>query len=339
MRNSDAASDNTTFGGIHFSSRPGTDFSIGKANVNSATSLSFRNVNSGASLMELDSSGNLGVGVSPARNLSVNSGSSSGYIQLVNTNSGTGSSDGLQIKLDSGGAEADIINRENGRLAFHTNNAERMRIDSSGNVDLLQSNHLRWKHAAGGTIRGSIDADSNDNLMFYTGSSETERMRINGDGDILFGVTSLSTTGAYFESSSNSRMVLSLGSSTTSSSVVAAYKNPNGTVGTVSTNGSATAYNTSSDARLKDVTGSSRGLEIINQLNPVAYNWKADGKADEGLIAQEVEELVPNAVTQSEDGYYQMDYSKLVTHLVKAVQEQQEQIESLKSKIADLKGE
>ena len=51
--------------------------------------------------------------------------------------------------------------------------------------------------------------------------------------------------------------------------------------------GSATAYNTSSDARLKDVTGEARGLEVINKLNPVAYNWKADGNADEGLIAQE----------------------------------------------------
>ena len=57
------------------------------------------------------------------------------------------------------------------------------------------------------------------------------------------------------------------------------------------------------------------------------------------MIAQEVEELVPNVVNQNQDGYYQMDYSKLVTHLVKAVQEQQEQIESLKSEIAILKGE
>ena len=99
----------------------------------------------------------------------------------------------------------------------------------------------------------------------------------------------------------------------------------------------ATAFNTSSDARLKDVTGLSRGLDVINNLNPVSYNWKADGKADEGLIAQEVEELVPNAVNKNQDGYYQMDYSKLVTHLVKGMQEQQEQIESLKSEIANLK--
>ena len=59
LRNNDATTSNTTFGGVHFSSSPGTDFSIGKANVNTATSLSFRNGNSGASLMDLTSAGTL----------------------------------------------------------------------------------------------------------------------------------------------------------------------------------------------------------------------------------------------------------------------------------------
>ncbi|MAK54253.1 MAG: hypothetical protein CML17_00110 [Pusillimonas sp.] len=62
LRNSDATSSNTTFGGVFFSSSPGTDFSIGKSNVNTATTLSFRNGNTGASLMDLTSSGNLLVG-------------------------------------------------------------------------------------------------------------------------------------------------------------------------------------------------------------------------------------------------------------------------------------
>jgi hypothetical protein len=62
VRNSDAASDNTSFGGIHFSSSPGTDFSIGKANVNGATTLSFRNGNTGASYMDINSSGQVFIG-------------------------------------------------------------------------------------------------------------------------------------------------------------------------------------------------------------------------------------------------------------------------------------
>jgi len=80
-------------------------------------------------------------------------------------------------------------------------------------------------------------------------------------------------------------------------------------------------------------------MQDLKILQALQEDWKEDGKADEGLIAQEVKELVPNAVSQTEDDYYQMDYSKLVTHLVKGMQEQQEQIESLKSEIAILKGE
>jgi len=117
------------------------------------------------------------------------------------------------------------------------------------------------------------------------------------------------------------------------------FRNRAVVVGSVSTTSSSTAYNTSSDARLKDVTGSARGLEVINTLNPVAFNWKADGHADEGLLAQEVLEIVPNAVSGSEKEYYQMDYSKLVTPLIKAVQEQQVLIEQLQAEVALLKGE
>jgi len=117
------------------------------------------------------------------------------------------------------------------------------------------------------------------------------------------------------------------------------FRNRAVVVGNVSTTSSSTAYNTSSDARLKDVTGSARGLEVINALNPVAFNWKADGKADEGLLAQEVLEIVPNAVTGSEEEMYQMDYSKLVTHLVAGMKEQQVLIEQLQAEVALLKGE
>ena len=103
--------------------------------------------------------------------------------------------------------------------------------------------------------------------------------------------------------------------------------------GSINVTASATSYSTSSDGRLKNVTGEARGLEVINELNPVAYNWKSSGQADEGLIAQEVLDIVPNAVTGSEEDMYQMDYSKLVVHLVAGMKEQQTQIDALQSEI------
>ena len=67
------------------------------------------------------------------------------------------------------------------------------------------------------------------------------------------------------------------------------------------------------------------------------FEWKESGKTQDGLIAQEVEPLIPEAVSTNEHtGFYEMDYSKLVTPLIKAIQEQQEQIEQLKAEIKTL---
>lgn len=132
------------------------------------------------STLHVDSANNrVGVGTaSPQRDLVVNSGSSSGYIQLVNTASGTTSSNGLEIKLDSGGAEADIINRENGRISFWTNNTERMRIDSSGNL-------LVGKTAIS---VAAVGVEARADGIFASTRSGGEAIRANrtsSDGDII----------------------------------------------------------------------------------------------------------------------------------------------------------
>ena len=227
----------------------------------------------------------------------------------------------------------------------------------SGQTGIVLS---RTNNIAGVNLQFSVDSSKTrllsygDALSFWTaatgsGTNASERMRIDSSGNLLVGKTSanigtvghqlLSDSGGdYAAHTSNGTRALLL-NRLTSDGTIAEFRKDGSIVGSISVTGSATTYNTSSDARLKDVIGEARGLEVITKLNPVAYNWKADGKADEGLIAQEVKEIVPNAVSGSEDEHYQMDYSKLVTPLVKAIQEQQEQIESLKSEIAKLKGE
>ena len=185
---------------------------------------------------------------------------------------------------------------------------------------------------------GTAFIASRNDLRFGNDLS-TERMRINVNGHVLIGTTSVQGVGGIsFQEASTGYTIQQNMDGTSGGADLIVFRRNSAQIGSInqsSTN--AVSYNTSSDARLKDVTGSARGLDVINNLNPVAYNWKADNHADEGLIAQEVEELVPNAVNQDEDGYYSMDYSKLVTHLVKGMQEQQEQIESLKSEIENLK--
>ena len=200
-----------------------------------------------------------------------------------------------------------------------------------------------------------------DSLRVFVAS--TERMRIHSGGTVSIG--SSNNNGAIFAGNPPSLYAYAAGANNKvanfhygstdnyeavefgharatggNTAIVIGFRNAVGSsVGTISMTATNTAYNTSSDARLKDVTGGARGLEVINGLNPVSYNWKESGMADEGLLAQEVMEIVPNAVVENNKGYYFMDYSKLITPLIKAVQEQQVLIEQLQAEVALLKGE
>ena len=274
-------------------------FSVTAGNFSSST---------GTERMRIDSSGKLLVG--STANLGT---------ALLNVAGGIDVSDSdypyLKLKLASSESIVEAAGQyqnmtvggtgANGYLRFKTADTERMRIDSSGNLFVGTTTTYPGVSGLGGNIKG---------LMSEGG-------------------------GSLFLSRVDSNPILYINRGGSDGDSVRFSKDAGATVGSISVTASSTAYNTSSDARLKDVTGSARGLEVINELNPVSYNWKADGQADEGLIAQEVLDIVPNAVSGSKEEMYQMDYSKLVVHLVAGMKEQQAQIEALQSEINLLKGE
>ena len=174
-------------------------------------------------------------------------------------------------------------------------------------------------------------------------NSLTERARFASTGNLAINTTT-ATTNLNVQGDSTGDIFTIRTGSTANSNVGAILFRDGGAdfCGQITCNGSTNtvAYNTSSDARLKNVLGKADGLKIINQLNPVHFEWKKSGFKQDGLIAQEVESIVPNAVTHSKDSdVYSIDYSKLVTPLIKAIQEQQEQIDALQSEINILKGE
>jgi len=98
---------------------------------------------------------------------------------------------------------------------------------------------------------------------------------------------------------------------------------------------------TGSDKRLKkNIKPIPYGLKEVLQMNPVEYDWKEkrDQSHDIGVIAQEIEEIIPEVVKEHEDlktqkEFKTVDYGKMVAVLIKAVQEQQEQINELKEKL------
>ena len=98
-------------------------------------------------------------------------------------------------------------------------------------------------------------------------------------------------------------------------------------------------YGTTSDGRLKEVTGEAPGMEFISKLKPVAYTFQ--GKPTHGLIAQQVlqayqdVQATPVGVYVPSDPqkeHYQLDYGLLITPLIKAVQQLAARIEEMENR-------
>ena len=323
--------------------------------------LFYQGSGSGSEVMRLDGSGRVGISTSsPNANLHVGSASATGDTTNPALQIGGASTYRLGMYTSAEGAVIENKNGDDG-IQFRVKTAgEAMRIDTTGvgigctpsrELELAAANpRFRITDTDGGysEISGnsghlgfSADAGNSQGGTRITFDIDgSEKARIDSSGRTYIGTTSTTPafgtgTGICFnvgDATHISAPAETIFNRTASEGTLISCRKGGTQVGSISVTASATAYNTSSDARLKDVTGEARGLEVINKLNPVAYNWKADGNADEGLIAQEVLDIVPNAVSGSEEDMYQMDYSKLVVHLVKAVQE-------LKAEIDELKGE
>jgi len=99
----------------------------------------------------------------------------------------------------------------------------------------------------------------------------------------------------------------------------------------------ATDINSSSDISLKEnVKSIDNSLEKVLQLNGVEFNWKDTNQPSLGVIAQEVENVLPQLVRET-NGIKAVNYNGLIGVLIEAVKEQQKQINTLKKEIEELK--
>jgi len=224
---------------------------------------------------------------------------------------------------------------ENTSLVFGTNSAERMRIDSSGNVgigDSSPSSKLQVTgtvHATGSGTFPSTDtgieivpasAGGTNYIQAYNragsawqnleinsaqtafGTGGSPRMTIDSSGNLLVADTTNVGTADHKVSiqKGSAGRCLGLGTTVTTATVMMSLVNGNGTVGTIQTNGSATSYVTSSDHRLKEnVSDMTGAIDRVKALAPKRFNWIADpdDTTVDGFLAHEAQAVVPEAVT------------------------------------------
>jgi hypothetical protein len=198
---------------------------------------------------------------------------------------------------------------------------------------------------AGATaIEGDPDSSSGF-LAFTTGNSESAR--INSSGALLIGRTANTDTAALCvdQDVSGGNVGISTITTSTSSRFHLLFRNGNGQVGSIATDGSATAFNTSSDYRLKEnVVDLDGAIDRVKQLAPKRFNFIANADTTvDGFLAHEAQTVVPEAVTGTHnevdvDGNAVMqgiDQSKLVPLLTAALKEAIAKIETLEQRLTD----
>ena len=197
-------------------------------------------------------------------------------------------------------------------------------------------------------------------LVFSTtadgAASPTERMSIGNQGYIFPDSSSRSAVASVQATGSGGFKIISASATTaarcecftdsTSTRYGVVFSNPNGIVGSISTNASATAFNTSSDYRLKEnVAPVPDGITRLQQLKPSRFNFIADpDTVVDGFIAHEAQAVVPECVTGEKDAvdddgnpiYQGIDQSKLVPLLTAALQEAVAEIKALKDRVTAL---
>jgi hypothetical protein len=192
----------------------------------------------------------------------------------------------------------------------------------------------------------TVDAGSGGalHLAFSTGSNSAiaERMRLDTSGNVLVGKTAVSgsTAGIQMKPAGelsvvrdgNHALILNRLSSPGS---LALFQQASTTVGSISVTSSATAYNTSSDQRLKDnIVDAPSASDDIDAIQVRSFDWKADGSHQKyGMVAQELQSVAPEAVTgdANSDDMMGVDYSKLVPMMMKEIQ-------LLRARVAQLEG-
>ena len=202
---------------------------------------------------------------------------------------------------------------------------------------------------------------SNQSTFTYT--AQSGKLNV---GNIALGAGSTTAPSIYFSGQSNTglyftyspeQMYATVNGTTVAQWMSTGYKvvsgalgvnvNPSGTDGRIDASNDIVAYSTSDERLKENVSTIKASLSKVLQIRGVEFDWKplteeekktihGNEGHDVGVIAQEIEKVLPEVVTERENGYKAVRYEKIVPLLIEAIKEQSDTIEKLTERINKL---
>lgn len=245
--------------------------------------------------MRITSGGNVGVGCTPSAwgvlNPAIEMGTGGSFI------SGQGSTSALYLGTNTYYNGSNFIYKNNGAATYS--------IQNSGA-------HI-WYNASSGTAGNTV--------------SFVETMRIASNSQVFVGTTL--GLGGRMVVNNNASAGIDIFDGSNAGGFIRFFNNGASPIGSiVTTNGFSTTYNSTSDYRLKEDLKELNGLDKVLAIKIYDYKWKTIEERMDGVLAHELAEILPYAVTGEKDGEEMqgVDYSKIVPVLVKAIQELNEKL-------------
>lgn len=177
----------------------------------------------------------------------------------------------------------------------------------------------------------ALNAIGTDELKVDGTGSAGQALLSDGDGTLSFGAAGATISN---DTTTNSSFYPTLSDSTSGSFTAATVSSTklffNPSSGTLN----ATSFNSLSDERSKkNIETIDSALDKTMLLRGVSYTFKDTEVNSIGLVAQELEQVIPEVVSTGEDGFKSVSYGNLVGLLVEAIKDQQNQIDELKTKV------
>jgi len=284
-----------------------------KITADNADGLRFYTAASGANVerMKILNDGNVGIGIQPTSSYKLNVG---GTVRATNfyTNEWLYHNSDTNTKI---GFPSDYV------FTIETSGEERMRVDEVGNVGIGQFPNASYKLDVNGSIRFANTLKNLSSNMYID-----------------------SISNIYFQSGGNTKMTMT-------STGLGIGVSPSAELhvdGNVIVTQDITAFYTSSDKRLKtNIKTIENPLQIIKNIRGVRFNWNEKAmeinnsidldKIEMGVIAQEIEEYIPEIIKKGLSDYMAVRYEKIAPLLIEGIKSQQTQIETMTTQMDIMK--